>query len=91
MRLQDLLKKGNNALTAYMTLIDLHPPLDCTGVDSLSEDQLEALFSDSTNIKKMRFTAPKIMNPTSSPQEQVQEKALLTLFLLLMTSVATQT
>ena len=48
MRLQYLLEKGNKTLIRYIGLIidEINPPLDCTGVDSLSEDQLEALFSE---------------------------------------------
>lgn len=48
MRLQYLLEKGNKTLIRYIGLIidEINPPLDCTGVDSLSEDQLEVLFSE---------------------------------------------
>ena len=48
MRLQYLLEKGNTTLTRYVGLIldEINPPLDCTGVNSLSDDQLEALFSE---------------------------------------------
>jgi len=48
MRLQYLLEKGNKTLIRYIGLIidEINPPLDCTGVDALSEDQLTALFSE---------------------------------------------